>query len=68
MGAGIGAAFGLIGSVVQGIGASNQVKANAAQMYAQAGQVIACREAVANKQDIDCFSSPLKYSSGAAMN
>ncbi len=57
MGAGIGAAFGLIGAVVQGVGAAKQVKANAAQMYAQAAQVIA-----------QGASTALDYSNEAALH
>lgn len=40
MGAGVGIALGIGGSILQGIGASRANSAQAAQMYAQAGQVI----------------------------
>lgn len=41
MGAGLGTALSLGGALIQGIGAAKGTNAQAAQMYAQAGQVIA---------------------------
>lgn len=41
MGAGIGLALGLGGAVLQGIGAAKATNAQAAQMYAEAGRVVA---------------------------